>query len=43
MSVEVDETSETKNLSQLFEGGYTLFEDISNTDQPTNSTDVQVR
>lgn len=43
MSAELDETQETKNLSQLFEDGYALFENISNSDQPTNSTDIQVK
>lgn len=43
MSADLDETQETKNLSQLFEDGYALFENISNSDQPTNSTDVQVK
>lgn len=43
MSASLDETQETKNLSQLFEDGYALFEDVSNSDQPTNSTDVQVK
>lgn len=38
-----DETRETNNLSQLFEEGYALFEDVSNSDQPTNSTEVQVK
>ena len=42
MSADLDETQETKNLSQLYEDGYALFEEVSNTDQPTNSTDVQV-
>lgn len=43
MSADLDETQETKNLSQLYEDGYALFEEVSNTDQPTNSTDVQVK
>lgn len=34
---------EQKKLTEIFEDGLNLYEEIVNSDQPTNSGDIQVR
>lgn len=36
------DTEQHKKLTDIFEEGHNIYEDISNSDQPTNSGDVQV-